>query len=163
MCVCLCTFVGGIRELGVTGEPSRAGDCSHPCLRCLEGLPPNSVLFKSWKLCERFCLTSSVSRAGAGTAEARLLTEERSRAARGEGKREEVVRLCASAPLLLPKAHHPLCVCAGCSRAVGTGGAGARVTASSPHELGWVEIVASRAPPVLDTLAVMKSTALKKF
>ena len=29
------------------------------------------------------------------------------------------------------------------------------------YELRWVEIVASRAPPVLDTLVVMKSTRLK--
>lgn len=64
-------------------------------------------------------------------------------------------------PLAAPKAHHPWCVCAGCSRDIGTDGAGARVTASDPHELRWVEIVASRAPPVLDTLVVMKSTRLK--
>lgn len=36
-----------------------------------------------------------------------------------------------------------------------------RVTATSACELGWVEVVASRALPVLDILVVMISTGRK--
>lgn len=43
------------------------------------------------------------------------------------------------------------------SRAAGV----SRVTATSLHELGWVEIVARQTAPALDTLVVMKSTRLK--
>lgn len=44
----------------------------------------------------------------------------------------------------------------------GSRGAGvSRVTATSLHELGWVEIVANQTVPTLDTLGVMKSTRLK--
>lgn len=96
-----------------------------------------------------------ISLPGAGTAER---GEVPGCAARGVGRLWGCARLHRA---LLPKAHRPLRVCAG---RIGARGAGiSRVTATNPQELGWVEIVANRAPPGLDTLVVMKSTRLKVF
>lgn len=73
-----------------------------------------------------------------------------------------MVRLCGLHRALLPKAHGPLRCWWPLQARTGTRGAGvSRVRATGPHEIGWVEILASLARPALDIRVVMKSTSLK--
>lgn len=107
----------------------------------------------------RFSLTSS---AGLGQELLRLppRSGERSLAARPEergGRRAVRVGTARSSPK-----RTALCPLCRLQPRFDTRGAGvSRLTATSPQELEWVDIVASRAPPAPDTLVVMKSTRLK--